>query len=95
VAADFGGTLVELVVVVAILVAVGDLLGLLLEEVRVRDGREGGRLVDDRGVVDLLVDGRGVVDGGGLDSLPLDDRLNWGQLCSTGRDARRASATRP
>jgi hypothetical protein len=45
--------------------------------------------------VDLLVDGRGVVDGGGLDSLPLDDRLNWGQLCSTGRDARRASATRP
>ena len=77
VAADLGGALEDLVLVVAVLVAVGDLLGLLLEEVRVRDGREGGRLVDDRGVVDLLVDGRGVVDGGGLDGFTLDDRLDW------------------
>ena len=74
---DLGGSLVVLVVVASLGVRVGGgLRSLGLEEVGVGDGREGGRLVDDRGLVDLLVDGLGVVDGGGLDGLSLDDGLD-------------------
>jgi hypothetical protein len=42
----------------------------------VRDGRESRCLVDDRSLVDLLVDNVGVVDGGRLDGLALDHGLN-------------------
>lgn len=40
---------------------------MVLEEVGVADGGEGGGFVDDRSLVDLLVNGGGVVDSGRLD----------------------------
>jgi len=73
---DLWGSLVVLVVVAGLGVRVGGLGSLGLEEVGVGDGREGSRLVNDRSLVDLLVDSLGVVDSGGLDSLTLDDRLD-------------------
>jgi hypothetical protein len=75
--------LTELVVVAGVLVGVGLLRLLLLEEVGVGDGREGSGLVDNRSLVDLLVDGLSVVDSGGLDSLSLDDGLDCGLACAT------------
>lgn len=73
---DSWSTLVVLVRVVAVRVRVGSRSLLLLEEVLVRNGWEGGGLVNDRGVVDLLVDSSGVVDSGWLDGLLLDDWLD-------------------
>jgi hypothetical protein len=43
----------------------------------VRDRGEGGSLVDDGRLVDLLRHWDGMVDRGRLDSLPLDDGLDW------------------
>lgn len=73
---DSWSTLVVLVRVVAVRVRVGSRSLLLFEEVLVRDGWEGGGLVNDRSVVDLLVDSSGVVDSGWLDGLLLDDWLD-------------------
>jgi hypothetical protein len=67
--------LTELVVVSSVSVRVRS-IRLLLEEISVRDGRESRCLVDDRSLVDLLVDNVGVVDGGRLDGLALDHGLN-------------------
>ena len=50
---------------------------LLLDECLVGHGRKRSGLVHDRCVVDGLVNGVGVVDDGWLDSLPLDDGLDW------------------
>lgn len=68
--------------VAGVLVGVGLLRLLLLKEVGVGDGREGGGLVDDRSLVDLLMDGLSVVDSGGLNSLSLDDGLDYGLVCA-------------
>lgn len=65
-----------LVGVAAVSVGHGTARFLLLQELGLRDSRQGGGLVDNRGVVDLLVDGRGVVNDGGLDSLTLDNGLD-------------------
>jgi hypothetical protein len=66
----------ELVLVSRVGVSKRTRLGLLLEEVRVGNGRENGSLVDNGSVVDLLLDSDGVVDGGGLDGFTLDDGLD-------------------
>ena len=75
-AADARGALKNLVVVVLVGMGVRNFSRLLLQEVGVREGGEGGRLVDDGRIVDGLVDTDGVVDGGGLDGLALDDGLD-------------------
>jgi hypothetical protein len=64
-----------LVVVTVVRVSLGK-LGLALEELVVADGGEGGGLVNDGGGVNPLVNGDGLVDNGGLDSLSLDDGLD-------------------
>jgi hypothetical protein len=51
-------------------------LALGLEELVVADGGEGGSLVDNRGSVDPLVNGDGLVNSGGLDGFSLDDGLD-------------------
>lgn len=73
---NLGGSLVVLVLVSWLGVRLRDLGTLLLEEFGLRDGWESSSLVDDRSLVDLLVDGLDVVDSGGLNSLTLDDRLD-------------------
>ena len=72
---DTGGTLVVLVGGSALTGerATGSFL---LEELLVGEGGEGGSLVNDRSLVDLLVDGGGLVDNGRLDRLALDDGLD-------------------
>lgn len=66
-----------LVLVVRVGVGLGLTLALLLlQKLLVADGWEGSSLVDDGGLVDLLVNGNGLVDGGGLDGLSLDDWLD-------------------
>ena len=74
--ADTGSALKHRMLVTCISMRVRHVGGLLLQEVGVREGREGGGLVDDGGVVDLFVDANGVVHGGGLDGLALDDGLH-------------------
>ncbi len=83
-------TLVELVAVRLVLVRVGT-ADLVLELVK-GDGREGGGLVNDRSLVDALVNGDGVVDSGGSDSLLLDD-LRAPTVSAISPDLRRSSAT--
>jgi len=61
-----------LVVTVLVLVDTSD-LGL---KVLQRNSGENGVLVNNRGIVDLLVDGDGGVNVGVLDGLPVDDRLD-------------------
>lgn len=75
-ATNSGSTLVELVLVVGVRVRVGSLSLLLFEEIGVADGGQGGGLVDDRSLVNLLVNGGGVVDSGGLNSFSLNDGLD-------------------
>ena len=77
--------LTELVGVPTVRVGVGTLGLVLLQEVRVGDGWEGSSLVNDRSLVDLLVDGLGVVNGGRLDSLSLNDGLDCCQTESAFR----------
>ncbi len=72
--ANTWGSLVELVGVVVVLVGVGP-TDFVLELVQ-GDGGEGGRLVNDRSLVDLLVDWDGVVNGGWSDGLLLNHRLD-------------------
>ena len=55
---------------------VGDLGSLLLQKVGVREGGKSGGFVNDGSLVHLFVDTDSVVDGGGLDSLALDDGLD-------------------
>lgn len=62
-------------VVTVVRVGLGE-LGLALEELVVADGGEGGSLVNDGGGVNPLVNGDGLVNNGGLDSLSLDDGLD-------------------
>ena len=50
-----------------------------LEECVVGNARESGSLVDDRCVVNPLVNSVGVVDHGRLDGLSLDDGLDWAE----------------
>jgi len=73
---DPGGTLVELVFVSVVGVGVGSGRLLLLQEVGVRDGGKGSGLVDDGGVVDLLLHLNRMVDCRWLDSFTLDNRLD-------------------
>jgi hypothetical protein len=67
-------TLVELVGVVVILVGVST-TDLVLELIK-GDSRQSGSLVHDRSLVNSLVDGDGVVNGGRSDGLLLDHRLD-------------------
>jgi hypothetical protein len=56
----------------------------LLEEIGVGHGRQDSGLVHNGRVVDLFVDRRGVVHRRRLDSLALDDGLDWGSsACSS------------
>jgi len=75
-AANSGSTLVELVGVSLVAVCHGTVGLLLLEELGVGHGGELGHLVNDRSLVDFLVDAGGVVDNGGLDGLTLDHGLD-------------------
>jgi hypothetical protein len=75
-AADSGCTLVERVRVGLVGVGVRGELLLVGKELLVGDGGESGGLVDDRCLVDFLVDGVGVVDNGWCDGLTLDDWLD-------------------
>jgi hypothetical protein len=68
-------SLTNLVVVALVRVRLGS-GSLGLQELLVADGGEGGSLVDNGGSVNPLVDGDGLVDSGGLNSLSLDDGLN-------------------
>jgi len=49
---------------------------LLLEELFMADSRESSGLVDNRGSINPLVDGDGLVNGGGLDGFSLDNGLD-------------------
>lgn len=51
---------------------------LLLQELLVADGGEGGSLVDDGSLINSLVDRNGLVNSGGLDSLSLNNGLDYG-----------------
>lgn len=68
-------TLLVVMVVVGMGVGLAGRL-LLLQELLVGDGWQGGSLVHDGCLIDLFVDRNGLVDGGGLDGLSLNDRLN-------------------
>jgi len=70
-----GCLLTDLVVVTGVRVGLGG-LALGLEELVVADGGEGGGLVNDRGSVNPLVNGDGLVNSGGLDGLSLDNGLD-------------------
>ena len=73
--AECKGQLTNLVVVTGIGVGLGG-TGLLLEELLVADGGEGSGLVNNRGSVNPLVNGDGLVNSGGLNGFSLDDGLN-------------------
>ena len=75
--ADTGSALKHRMLVTCISMRVRHVGGLLLQEVGVREGREGGGLVDDGGVVDLFVYANGVVHGSRLDGFTLDDGLDY------------------
>lgn len=51
-------------------------VSLRFQEIGVADGWESSSLVNDRSVVNLLVDGDSVVDSCRLNGFTLDDRLN-------------------
>lgn len=54
--------------------------GFVLRVLLGRDGGEGGDLMDNGGILNLLVDGFGLVDNGGFDSLALNNGLDWNNM---------------
>jgi len=72
---NFGCAFVDLVVVASVGVGLWG-ARLLLEELFMADSRESSGLVDNRGSINPLVDGDGLVNGGGLDGFSLDNGLD-------------------